>query len=241
MDKKAKKKSRKGNLLIVVSVVLLAALAGAAYYILSEKGIFRIEGASYQYCIGIRYDYPKEAKLVKMKEGTAVSYGENEVMSDTFVVHYLEGEKILLPEDMLMMIPTLGLRTYRVGYFTTFTYEDDLLLAKKEGKSALADRAFLFDGSNTYVFLEPMKLMLKDRNIDLGRFSEVLAVQNNVIEIYNTLTGEYELVETGIGDMLARSESGYTINLGTDTVLCGDKQYMLAVQPELLPDLFYSK
>ncbi len=236
MKSKAVKSPNRVNILVGITLVLLLAIAGVAYMLLSNIDTLKLKEPTFQHRIAMRFDYPESAKLQKDADGVYVVYGNQKLLSDEFPIYTADRTKIFLPKDMSLVIPMSELRSYRLPYFSAVEVDELLVNVSRGNKYASVDNSFIYNGADTYIFLEPMTLVVGEEIIELGRFSTVLALHNILIEVYDTTTDTYRRIETGISEVSAKAPSGYEINLGTDTVISKGSQYMLISKPELLGD-----
>lgn len=177
------------------------------------------EGATFQYVAGKKVDFSADASyrnrdgVIEVRE----ERGDHTLNSGVPILY--EGErKMLLPANMILMTPAQSNSLRRVNYFTTVKVDGNIAILEKDGKSAQTYGGFLYDGEDTYVFLENAALRIGAREIELEPLSYVRAVYKQYVEYYNSADGSHEWIGMSETDVKATLQSGSIIDAGKDVI-----------------------
>jgi hypothetical protein len=224
--------------LTIVPLLILAAIVVAVVFIVMRLGTYSIHEPVYRFENGARYDYAGTTELKRNDEDEAIylqNQGESVLLEDAPIYYTDNATSVLLPRQMIYVDPAT-LRTGRTGYNTLVQIDSEGKgTALINGDKVDVDKGFFFDGSNTYVFLEPVTISWNGQTVELGPLSYAIVYYNLRVEFYSA-DGKTIVVEQ-TGDMRVQAESadgGFKIDLGTDIMNTGKGESLLITRPDLL-------
>ena len=130
--------------------------------------------------------------------------------------------------NRILSLETKAFDKNRINYFTTVENRDGLINLSKDGKKAQVSGGYLYDGNNLFIFLEPVTLMVGNKEINLGTMSYVRVNYRNNMEIYNSITGDYEFIAQGDLDVYAFVKDVYVIDLCRDSIIKNDEESFIS-------------
>ncbi len=206
-------------LVIVIAILLIW------YFFTNQKVSF--EEPVYHYYLGAKLDYPDGIEL-KSTDGTVYYVnGETSYAADGYPLIFGEGGSLLLTENMGYTNPAREAAAYRVNYFSTVGYQDDLLCIEHNGIRSMVDGGFLYDGNGTVIFLENAVIEVGTMRYELPALSYVKCYYRDSLEIYNAVSGQYDYVMLVDMDTCAVFDGGYRLDLGTNVLTYQDEERIL--------------
>lgn len=188
-----------------IIVLLLIVIAGLLALLLvndAEKYKF-VDSATY-FSDGEAYEIPagKFAKYDKETGNVYVEISNDErLYSRGLPVYYDNTKSMVLINDMSIITPYDNhLETNRLTYFTVLENDSNISGSKisRNNSFEFSNKGFLFDGNNTYVFLEPVSLRINEEILHLGTFSYVISSRNNYFEVYDIDTGFFNIYYSNV-------------------------------------------
>lgn len=208
--------------ILVVLLVLLAAWYGEGLNSCAPGA------ATFQYVAGQKVDFSEEAAYRNRDGFVSVSDRDAEhTLNSSTPILYAGERKMLLPKNMSLVMPMQSRQAYRVNYFTTVRVAGNVVVLEKDGKSAQVYGGFLYDGEDTYVFLENATLRIGARELELEPLSYVKAVYKQYVEYYNSADGSHEWIGMSETDMTATLKNGCLIDAGKDVIDLGEGEELL--------------
>lgn len=209
-----------GGALLVFLILLLV------WYI-DGLNSFKPETGTYQYEMGIKFDYGKDA-VYRNKDGVISVEGENSSNDNVTapILYEDDSARVTLTKDMLLMNPRNGTELSRINYFSTITETSGRSTITKDDKSAQSFGGFLYDGKDTYIFLEDVNLVVGGRNVVLGPLSYVIVNYQQYVEYHNSLDNEHNVIYVSDIDAHAMTDD-YRINLSKDAINVGEGESLL--------------
>lgn len=184
------------------------------------------EGITFYYQAGVRMEQNAGTKYKQSKDVILVEGESGEQSIDTVPILFSEENKMLLSTNYLVMTPKQGNACRRVNAFTTVLEKNGLITFRQEKKSTSLMGGFLYDGDNTYVFLEPMTMVIGAKEINLEPLSYVRVLYRQTVEYYNSADDTHELIYTGDMDIEATNDE-YTLDLGRDVIHTPTGEYLI--------------
>lgn len=230
-----------GVILILLFVLLFLWLKrGFIGYMPKEETVQYIYGNKLENSVNTQYTIDEEDKsVIHVEDGDKDDSIINEPIlferKDSFTkdsentdsVKTNRVNKITITSNMMYSNPEFQGEAYRINYFTTVENRDGLINLSKDGKKAQVSGGYLYDGNNLFIFLEPVTLMVGNKEINLGTMSYVRVNYRNNMEIYNSITGDYEFIAQGDLDVYAFVKDVYVIDLCRDSIIKNDEESLI--------------
>ncbi len=210
-----------------IAGVLLICLGLLMVWYTEGLSSFKPGKPTFQYVTGMKIAYNENA--VYRITDDVVSVSDRVTSGDTFGIPilYEDEAKLTLSENMLLMVPRQGSGLRRVNCFTHITEQSGLVTFKKDAKTAEVYGGFLYDGEDTYVFLEETTLTIGTKEVVLAPLSYAIVNYQQNAEYYNSGDGSYELISLFNTDVLATVDDDYVIDLGKDSIEMGQGESLL--------------
>lgn len=207
---------------LILLLVLLAAWYG------EKLNTFRPGEDTFQYVAGRKVDFSADASY-RNKDGVIEVRDErgDHTLNGAVPILYQGEQKMLLPANMILMTPAQSNGLRRVNYFTTVKVEGNIAVFEKDRKSAQSYGGFLYNGEDTYVFLEKTKLRIGTKKVELEPLSYVRAVYKQYVEYYSSADGVHEWIGMSETDVEATLQSGSKIDAGRDVIDSGEGEALL--------------
>ncbi len=218
-----------------VVAALLAALAATAVYIASkdnmtirEKALVSIMGEKQEYRGTTRLKYQDSSGEVRLENGDRMLllYGAP--------VYDLESGDVILSRKMICSNYETGL-IRRVNHFARISCEDGVASIRTGGKKAhQLNGGYLFDGENTYLFLEPVTVVWGEETLELSPLSCISVFNKQGFYYYSKEEQTAAYISSGEDVVKAVAEKGgYTINMSSDIADLDDgKSFLLSPNPD---------
>lgn len=185
------------------------------------------EEGTYQYVAGVKVDFSEKATYRNNKGSVSVWDDGEEHTLDSIPILYENERKMTLPVNMMIMMPSQSATVRRVNYFTTIKEKNGIVTLEKDKKTADVFGGFLYDGEDTYVFLEKMTFYIGSRKIVMEPLSYANVAYKQYVEYYNSADNSHEWVSIDDIEIRAESDSGYTIDLGKDVIDMGSGEMLI--------------
>lgn len=218
---------------IAVPVVALLAL-GAVILFFKQSQKITINEDMYQYFSGVRIDYIAKSILTKEEEGVLLENNGIKAPLDSTPIFYAKKDRLFLPIVMTYYSPVIG-KLAKLDYFTEIYTGAGIVKIQRGKENIDITSGFAFDGRDTYVFLEPMTVILDNEAIRIMPLSYATVTYNQEVNLY--IYGEERFITMALPPMgfTAESDSGYIINLNTDILIGTDgREQLIFNKPELL-------
>lgn len=210
---------------VMIMLIAIVAMVVFFWYYKSNTA-HKIGIKTYNFSMGLKQEYSTDMKL-KFENGATQIVDKNTIVSDGTPL-VVEGVKqLILPVSMGYTNPDMNTGVSRVNYFSTVTLNNSGFTIVHNDISTKVDGGFLYDGKGTYIFLEKFEIKVGSAKYQLEPLSYVKDFYKNSVEIYDVCNDNYQYIVTTDADVIATSEKGYSINLGTCVMATGDTQRIL--------------
>lgn len=229
---KSRKKSGPGfnkrDLLVTAGVMVVAALV----IVLALQFRKRVDTVS---VADGAYQYFGEQKL-SYSGKTTIHYEDGQAtLKDSSGEHVLD-HKPLYTNDQELILPVTYAwydissgRIYRLEHFSTVTMEGNQIVLKDGDKKKEGAGGFVYDGQNTYLFLERAEVTVGEQTVNLPAMSYVVSQYGNTLQYYAVGSDKSVVIQAEGADQIARFGNGDVLNLGTDTLNKANGSWQLLV------------
>lgn len=210
MKPEDKKRKIPLSLILVAAGVLIVVAAVLLVVFLNTK---RIEGGVYYYDTGIRYEQ-QGGSVIRNEDEDGVyleNSGDEKLALTSSPLYYEDEQKIFIPCDSTITLPSKR-KVARITKFTELENRQGTVFATIGRDEYEIDEGFLYDGKNTYVFLDNMTVSWNGQVVQMPSLSYAIVIYNQRIELY-PYGGEPMVEQTGRSDVTASADKGYTIDL----------------------------
>lgn len=220
------------SLLITLLVLIIAILCFINY----KNNVKKYKTMSlYQYFSGVKYEYTGEVTLT-LKDGIIDLKNEDsskKINFDSLPVYVKGSEhKMILPKTMSVVIPSIKNKNYKISKLTMVKTDfelDNQSYLLYEYDNMYLDKSFLYDGVDTYVFLDNVELVVDDKKINLSPLSYVVAPFRGDIEIYDYKNDKCTIIEDRESEVIVNYDK-YVVDLTSDLIEYPDNSFKLLVK-----------
>lgn len=228
------------NQKITALILVAAALVIIVLVFFFQRGVdsTRISGGAYNYFGEQRVSYSGTVKLQHDDKTnlTKASYdGGSETLDSTPLY---DGDGVLTIPYAYSYYDLESGFIYRLEHFSTARITGSGVELTDADRSKSSARGFLYDGVDTYIFLEDAELDFGEGDsIRVPALSYAVARYGNTLQYYryDASGGSSTVVHTGETPLLARFDNGDVLNMGTDSLSKRDgTSQLLIVVPQVL-------
>ena len=218
----------------VVTAVLIA-LAATAVYIANKDSITLREPVLVS-MMGDKQEYHGTTRLVYQEEDGEVRLenGDRTLLLSGVPVYGKESGSAVLTRKMTYSNYETGL-IRRVNHFARVSCADGVASIQTGGKKAhQLNGGYLFDGKNTYLFLEPMTVTWGKESLELAPLSFISVFNGQGFYYFSKEDQKASYVSDGENVVMAAAEKGgWTLNMSNDiTELDNGKSFLLSPSPD---------
>lgn len=217
-------------------LISVTAIVGISIFTVLNAKKEVLEYSSYQYFNDQKFNYAAGTKL-ELEENNVILKSDKTIASaDTSPIYYNDEEMIVTTRNMSYVNPKTGDERYVPICTTLYKNEEEQICIRKGRKELVLDGGFLFDGQDTYVFLDEVVINYAGRKYEAAPFSFAVVTADGDTRTYLYGTQEYNLDNISSDSIFALEEYyGYQVNMKYDTMkmTTGDDK-LLFVTPSLL-------
>lgn len=220
---------------LVTGAIMAAAMLMLVLIVWFQRSVdtVTLRDGAFHYFGERRLEYPGPCKVRYKNGGAVLKNREGSHLLDSTPL-YTGLASAVIPCDYVWNDISTG-TLYRLGYFGEIKQENNSIILRDGSRVREQARGFLYDGVDTYIFLEHVTVTAGEETVELPALSYVVSRYGNTLQYYVGGTDKSVVVKTGEGDQLAGFGNGDTLNLGTDTLYCANGTWqLLVVRPQVL-------
>jgi hypothetical protein len=238
-EKKKRPNRRRRTLSVLAPTLFVIVAAIAAFLFVRGAMSYKFDGPASQFYAGGEFKIPA-ASVMRRADGVSTIYYDT-VKRDAvnLPIYAADDGRIVLPSDAVYYDPRGGVIA-KMDYFTELKIDAyGGVTATRGGTSKNTNMGFLYDGKDTFVFLEPVTVRFNGYKIELSAMSYAEAVYDGQIMLYDRESGEFT-AEAPTGPATCESVGGdYVISMLSDYFEKADgSRQLLFTRPELLDSYF---
>lgn len=234
--KSSKLKSKKSWLISLAAAAAAVLVIVSAMAALRGRDTLTIKEPAYLCINGTRTDLGAGATLYHKDDSTTIRFsGKKYSLETTPVITADESSIIMQRSSSWNRIDDDCI--YRLDYFTTISRDEEGILIKRRQKESRDISGFIYDNSDTYVFLEPVTLSYNDQVRELEPMTIVQVAYMDRIQIFGP--GVETVFETVTSEAVtAEFSNKKRVNLATDRCYAVNGAWRLLFMPlEALPEM----
>lgn len=225
-QKKQKKEIKKESIFGLFLILILLVAIICIWKYISKLNTEEIENHKfYQYIAGRKISYEGALKITSKGEISELTCTDKNIQLDSTPLYYEDTDnKVLFPENMELVIPTLNGQVYKINRFSNIYMNQEVIYLEYRDKIKELPESFVFDGANLYFFLDNAILTIDNKEYEITPLSYIVAYSQS-IEIYNKEKDKYQIIETDSYGIVETDD--YSINVSLDTIKYGEKEQLL--------------
>ena len=209
-------------------VILLVAIA--CLFLFDDA--YQMKEDGFQVIAGEKKNYEKGTAFVYKKNGVSCrGASDNEYLASTPIYFDENKKKILLVEEGIYIQGSQAIMR-RTESFSEVSIKQGLTY-----NDVKLDGGFLFDGRNSYTFLEEMTLKINGKDIKVSPLSSIVVNSRDVFCLYD-VSKKQIMMDHIYTESLTASHKDYHIDLINDILYTqNNEKVLLYSKPELLEEL----
>jgi len=198
-------------------LMIVLFLAFIIYYKVSISNTYTkdTEGKFYQYFYDKKYEYTGVVTTNKRDEVVDFKTSDYEINFDSTPIYYQDKNKVILPSNMSVVMPTLSCAEYLSKGFSTITFKDEVYNLVTNKYNNKLNHYFFYDGKDLYFFIENVTLKYNGEEVTLSPFSYVIAKSGKYISYYDKKNDIFKTIELDSDEIMV-SNDYYKINVMKD-------------------------
>lgn len=210
---------KKYNILIpifLLIVILIAVLLYTREY--KNNRYTNLEEVEvYQYFTSSKIEYI--AIVGRNKKNVILSYNNKDfdVSLDSTPVYLKDKKSVIFPKEMAIVFP-LEDKVYKVSALSEIYEENNLYYLNIKNLNKSYNHAFLYDGKNTYFFIDEVTVTVGDTTFTLSPMSYLTCSYLNLLEYYDKENDSYNQIEINSGSVIV-SNNYMKVDVSLDKVL----------------------
>lgn len=219
--------------LALIGMLAVGMTVAAVYLFLNTTAPLTMKDDGFQISAGRRMALKTGTQLLVKEEGTTFRGADEQQVLNTSPIYYVSGDAIILPYDMIY-VNARNKTFWRAERFKAVRVAENEVLYEKQ---RLNDRGFLYDGRNTYVFLEEMVLTINGKTQSVGALSCIQLYSSDTYTLYDTHSRKIQ-AERLYQDAVEAAGKDYRIDLANDILYDKEQERTLLFQrSDLLEEL----
>lgn len=195
---------------------------------LTNTKAYTLDNDGFQVVGGIAMEYDTGTEFIYDETGATFDGADDYEYLDSSPLYVLDGDLMVIPEYSIYVNPR-AIAYYQIPCFSELEYASSTII-NEVGVTG----GFIFDGQNTYTFLDDMTVRINGEDVEMGKYSTISLYSNNVYSYYNFTDGTI-VVDTIITNVLKASCSDYSVDLLNDILYTSsNEEILLFDDPELL-------
>lgn len=227
-------------------IVLLSVLIciGLSIIFLDNLNSYTFKKDASYYINGMEYEIGKGSKVkIDSNEKATLLLGNKKQLEIGGLPAFFDDNQIVTLNKMIYYYPSFDdkFEKYRIPSFVNVEYnsETDFATFSKNGTRKENQKGFLYDGHNTYVFLENMTIYFNDKKVNVTPLSFAVVEYNNWIQLFDYKTKTYTF-ENIVGHATGKN-SEYSIDLTYSTITYNGNESLMPCNTDLLRDYLGEK
>ena len=206
---------KKKNIIIFASFAIILISVFIIFMIIGKRKIEDYSIAKtekFYFYIDEEYmEFDGEATLNRDKKVTNLVIDKMKFENISEPIYYKKKKKVIFPNSMSIVRPTLGMKQDKLNYYTTLEYKEPTTKISNINLDMDISNAFIYDGINTYFFIDDVVVEFGNEKINLPSFSYIRCGYKDYLYIYNYDTKEMNYYEK-LSDIVYAKTDNYTIN-----------------------------
>lgn len=163
------------KIMIPLLLILVIFISFFIYYKISLMDTYRKyeDVKVYQYFYGQKYEYTAHIGFNRKDEVVELTTKDYDITYDSTPVYYEDDYKVIFPNNMSIVMPTLNCSEYFSPAYTMVSKKKNSYYLKTTRFDNKIGHYFLYDGLNLYFFLDEVKLTVNGKEVKLSPFSYV--------------------------------------------------------------------
>ena len=207
------------KLLIPILLMILLFIVFFVYYQVSSREVLTDNsGKFYQYFYDKKYEYKGIVTTNKRDEIVKFKALDIEINFDSTPIYYDKKNKVILPKDMSVVMPTLSCAEYLSKGYSLVSYKDNVYNLITKNYNNKLNHYFFYDSKDLYFFIENVVLKFNDKEVKLSPFSYVIYKNsNNTMSYYDKENDKYETIMNIDGEVVVGNDY-YNIRVDRDYI-----------------------
>ena len=220
------------KLLLLIPVVIIILV----FMMYREAGAYRAPEELYTYIGEVKTVYPKGTKLQRTDDTTYLKNSGGQTISSR-PLYMGSDDKMVLPMPYAWVRMNVGKASMcRLETFSTVDVSTGSIVLQDAKETSEGADGFLFDGENTFIFLESAVVDWEDDSINIPAMSFAVIQYGQTLNLHVYGEDSARLISINGKEVKASFQNGGSVSLGTNKLWLQNRNWLLMFpKPELLP------
>lgn len=208
------------KILPFIIVLIFGFFVSLLYLFLETSNAHTAEDVMRQVVAGEMKEFPIGTKFYYTEKGASYSKSEENEFLTSSPIYSKNADYMVIPEYAIYVKPS-GVEYKQIPCFTKVTFGVNTIINNKQ-----ISEGFIFDGIDTYTFLEDSIIELNGVTRDFAAYSTITVYNNNFYCLYEFGSEEVEYGEH-LTSALKVSTTNYTVDIFNDVLYTRDDEKIL--------------
>lgn len=225
-------KNKKATTQMTIVLGIVFALIAIVYFFFLNDNAYQMSADGFQIVSGEKKEFSKGVKFVYQENGiTYQGAKDNEYLSSS-PLYFNDDKNAILTAQEFVYVEGKSAKMRKTPTFSTIRLNQGI-----HCNNIRLLGGFLFDGNNTYVFLEKMSVKVNGREVHLTPLSTMVVNGNTIYFYYDNQRDQIEMDYIYTDSIIAKCDD-YEIDLINDILMIDqEEKVLLYTKPELLDEL----
>lgn len=207
------------KLMIPIALMIVLFIAALVYYKVTifDNYTKDKEINVYQWFYNKKYEYKGIITTNRKNEIVNFKAKDIDVSLDSTPIYYQNKDKIIFPNQMSVVMPTLNCAEYYTNKYSYINVKKSNNILTTEKYSNKLGHYFLYDGYDLYFFLDEVTITIDNTKINLSPLSYIIATSDKYISYYDKKTDTFKIIKPQNEQIIAENNF-YKIYLNIDTI-----------------------
>jgi hypothetical protein len=212
-----------------------AALVAAVGWYMQQMKTLELAEETYHCDVGVRFEHGAGARIRLTDEGAVLADGNKTYPLGSNPVFFAREKRAVIPTAVLAV--SRDGRQGRLECFSEADFSGETPVLRDGNKTFELLGGFLFDGRDTYLFLEEGTLAVGDKRHRLTPGSYAVVIHNARIDFYPRGASAGVSADINGKEVTAVLDGGYSVDLGKDILRHDNTELLLFTDPSMIAPL----
>ncbi len=202
--------------IISIAITIIAIVSILLVNIANNLDKIKINSRIYLYSFNEKIEF-NNAKIKYYNGKSSLNSKDKTLELTSEPIYYKKGKTLLLPKDMSIVNYETG-QIKKINHFSKIVQKKGDIYLDYYGDERILNKSFLYDGEDTYVFLEKINIKVGNDEFTMEPNSYLKLINNNSeMIVYLRESNKFFNVNITDTNVKAVSDYGYEINLKLDS------------------------
>ncbi len=187
------------KIMLPIIFMLVIFISFITYYEISVHNNYTYDTKEdvYQYFYDQKYEYQLIVSKNKKDVIKKIEPSGIKIDMDSTPVYSIKEDRVILPSDMVVVMPTLSCAEYLAKGISYITFDKGVYTLVSDKYHNRLNHYFFYDGNDMYFFIESVTLHINNDTVKLSPYSYIVAHYNKSLSYYDKASDTYKTLEIG--------------------------------------------